>query len=135
MMAFIMAVFFVVFYLVWLWTMPNVTYTDKEFFKYYLLTYAEIKNAPRLSEDYYFEYGPSDESDPQTSIMYTCGLSNVDESYGELLSYIKSTGKNLSAGYSLDNPPKHGDEYFFLSETSLRGGEKCLMLSFSKEVN
>lgn len=134
MLAFIIIVFSAFCYCAWLYTMPNVTYTDKDLFKYYLLTFSEIKNAPRLSEDYYFEYGPSDESDPQESIMYTCGLSNIDEGYAKLLSYVKGTGKTLSAGYAWDNPPKRGDEYFFLSKTSLRGGEECLILSFSKEA-
>lgn len=112
--------------------MPDVTYTEKDLLKYYILTRKEIRSAPRLSEDYYFEYGRSDESDPESSIIYTCGLSNIDKGYERLLSYVKGTGITLSDGYSWD---KRGDEYFYLSKVSLNGGEECLMLMLSENFN
>ncbi|PSH12314.1 hypothetical protein B7R74_20480, partial [Yersinia pseudotuberculosis] len=43
-------------YLWWLFIMPNTTYNDKNILKYYALTYKEVINAPRLSDNYYFEY-------------------------------------------------------------------------------
>ncbi|WP_431222604.1 hypothetical protein ACQ86O_20345 [Serratia sp. L9] len=122
MMTFIITVFLVVFYWAWLFMMPDVTYTEKDFFKYYLLTRKEIRDAPRLSEDYYFEYGRSDESDLESSSVYMCGVLNIDGSYERLLSYIKNTGVTLSEGYSWDNPPKRGDEYFFLARYVVMGG-------------
>ncbi|TQI81046.1 hypothetical protein FHU10_4052 [Serratia fonticola] len=135
MVTFIITVLLVVFYWGWLFTMPDVTYTEKDFLKYYLLTRKEIRNAPRLSEDYYFEYGRSDESDPESSVIYTCGLSNVDEGYERLLSYVKKTGITLSEGYSWDNPPKRGEEYFYLGKISRNGDEECLMLMLSESFN
>ncbi|WP_245956859.1 hypothetical protein [Edaphovirga cremea] len=129
-------VFFIGFSLIiywgWLIVMPNVTYTDKDFFKYYLLTYKEIRNAPRLSENYFFEYGPSDESSPQSSVIYFCDLKNIDENLQKMVLYINNTHIPLIAGYSWDNPPR--GEYFYLGKVGVKGN-KCLMLMLSKEVN
>ncbi|WP_404273476.1 hypothetical protein [Yersinia similis] len=116
-------------YLWWLFIMPNTTYNDKNILKYYALTYKEVINAPRLSDNYYFEYIPSDETSPQSSIMYTCGLKNIDEGYKNLVSYIIKTGIPLRKEYLLDDFPY--SEYFELIKVTIKGDE-CLMLVLSK---
>ncbi|WP_411704546.1 hypothetical protein [Edaphovirga cremea] len=129
-------VFFIGFSLIifwgWLIVMPNTTYSDKDTFKYYALTYKEIRNAPRLSSHYYFEYDPGDEASPQSSTMYSCELNNIDESYQRLVSYVMKTGVPLRKGYSLNDV--NYKEYFEIVKVKIIYDE-CLTLSFSKESN
>lgn len=133
MLIFIITVFSVVIYFVWLLTMPEVTYTEKDFFKYYLLTHKEVRDAPRLSKDYYFEYGPSDITEPNRSSIYICGLSNVDVSYQRLVSYVNETGIPYEPQYNFGDPlPKNGDEYFTLEKRYLGSSEPCLILTLTE---
>ncbi|GLY61264.1 hypothetical protein IW01_08015 [Pectobacterium brasiliense] len=133
------SLFSLLFFWGWLIVTPYTVYTEKDSFKYYALTYKEIRNAPRLSENYYFSYGPSDEARPQTSTLYLCDLDNIDGAYRELLSYVESTKIPLIDGFSLGNYPSF-DEYFQIVKTKERndttGKEgECLMLTFSEEQN
>ncbi|CAM4296527.1 hypothetical protein [Serratia silvae] len=133
MLIFIIAVLAVVFYFGWLLTMPKVTYTEKDFFKYYLLTHKEVRDAPRLSKNYYFEYGPSDITEPNRSSMYVCGLSNVDEGYQRLVLYVNETGIPFEPQYKFGEPlPKNGDEYFTLEKRYFGSSEPCLMLTLTE---
>lgn len=133
MMVFIMAVFSFVFYLGWFVTMPEVTYTEKDFFKYYLLTHKEIRNAPRLTDDYYFEYGPSDLTEPTQSTMYICGLDDVDAAYENLASYINETAVPFTPAYEWETLPKRDGGYFSLGKRYRGGSEPCLMLVFTED--
>ncbi|MBG0749893.1 hypothetical protein AAGW04_17860 [Pectobacterium aroidearum] len=121
----------------WLIIVPYTIYTEKDIFKYYILTYKEIRDVPRLSKNYYFSYGPSDEATPQTSAIYFCDLTHIDETYGELLSYVKSTRTPLIYGFNLGNYPTY-HEYFQIVKTKEKSNNtekesECLMLILSKE--
>ncbi|WP_260514636.1 hypothetical protein [Serratia fonticola] len=136
MLIFIITVFSVFFYFLWFLTMPKVTYTEKDFFKYYLLTHKEVREAPRLSKDYYFEYGSSDITESSRSSMYVCGLRNIDEGYERLVSYVNQTGIPFEPQYKLGEPlPKNGDEYFTLEKRYLGSSEPCLILTFTEYDN
>ncbi|MCL6351517.1 hypothetical protein [Pectobacterium polaris] len=121
----------------WLIIVPYTVYTEKDIFKYYTLTYKEIRDAPRLSNNYYFSYGPSDEANPQISTIYLCDLDNINEAYNKLLDYVNSTGVPLIDGFSLGNYPSF-DEYFQIirikekDRVTMKEVE-CLMLDLSKE--
>ncbi|MFJ5443224.1 hypothetical protein [Pectobacterium sp. CHL-2024] len=121
----------------WLIIVPYTVYTEKDIFKYYTLTYKEIRDAPRLSKNYYFSYGPSDEANPQISTIYLCDLDNINEAYDKLLDYVNSTGIPLVYDFSLGNYPSF-DEYFQIIETKEQDRVtmkeiECLMLDLSKE--
>ncbi|WP_174871823.1 hypothetical protein [Pectobacterium polaris] len=121
----------------WLIIVPYTVYTEKDIFKYYTLTYKEIRDVPRLSNNYYFSYGPSDEANPQISTIYLCDLDNINEAYNKLLDYVNSTGVPLIDGFSLGNYPSF-DEYFQIirikekDRVTMKEVE-CLMLDLSKE--
>ncbi|GLY60777.1 hypothetical protein RC86_01105 [Pectobacterium brasiliense] len=121
----------------WLIIVPYTVYTEKDIFKYYTLTYKEIRDVPRLSNNYYFSYGPSDEATPQTSAIYLCDLTHINDTYRELLSYVESTKIPLIDGFSLGNYPTF-QEYFQIVKTKEKNNKtgkesECLMLIFSKE--
>ncbi|POE02578.1 hypothetical protein [Pectobacterium odoriferum] len=121
----------------WLIIVPYTVYTEKDIFKYYTLTYKEIRDVPRLSNNYYFSYGPSDEATPQISTIYLCVLDNINEAYDELLDYVNSTGIPLVDDFSLGNYPSF-DEYFQIIKTKEKDRVtmkeiECLMLDLSKE--
>ncbi|BES86400.1 hypothetical protein PEC302107_30200 [Pectobacterium araliae] len=121
----------------WLIIVPYTVYTEKDIFKYYTLTYKKIRDVPRLSNNYYFSYGPSDEATPQISTIYLCDLDNINEAYDELLDYVNSTGIPLVDDFSLGNYPSF-DEYFQIIKTKEKDRVtmkeiECLMLDLSKE--
>ncbi|RUR96327.1 hypothetical protein KHDHEBDM_02519 [Pectobacterium polaris] len=129
--------FSLLFFWGWLIIVPYTVYTEKEIFKYYTLTYKEIRDVPRLSNNYYFSYGPSDEANPQISTIYLCDLDNINEAYNKLLDYVNSTGVPLIDGFSLGNYPSF-DEYFQIIKTKEKDRVtmkeiECLMLDLSKE--
>ncbi|GKW16639.1 hypothetical protein PEC301937_25880 [Pectobacterium carotovorum subsp. carotovorum] len=121
----------------WLIIVPYTVYTEKDIFKYYTLTYKEIRDVPRMSNNYYFSYGPSDEANPQISTIYLCDLDNINEAYNELLDYVNSTGIPLIDDFSLGNYPSF-DEYFQIirikekDRVTMKEVE-CLTLDLSKE--
>lgn len=45
-------------------------YKETERYNYYSLTYKEIKNAPRISQHYYFESQPGDGNAPSNAIIF-----------------------------------------------------------------
>ena len=45
-------------------------YKETEGYNYYSLTYKEIKNAPRISQHYYFESQPGDGNAPSNAIIF-----------------------------------------------------------------
>ncbi|KGB02560.1 hypothetical protein DR73_3462 [Enterobacteriaceae bacterium ATCC 29904] len=45
-------------------------YKETERYNYYSLTYREIKNAPRISQHYYFESQPGDGNAPSNAIIF-----------------------------------------------------------------
>ncbi|KNC89519.1 hypothetical protein [Trabulsiella odontotermitis] len=48
----------------------TITYTEKDFFKYHTLTNKDIAQAPRITDEYYFESHPGDGYEPTNSITF-----------------------------------------------------------------
>jgi len=65
-------------------------YTEKDFFSYHTLTHKEIENAPRITDNYYFESHPGDGYSPSNSIVFK-GASDTASlrGYLEKLGYVK----------------------------------------------
>ncbi|KHT17637.1 hypothetical protein [Pectobacterium brasiliense] len=131
------SLFSLLFFWGWLIIVPYTVYTEKDTFKYYVLTYKEIRDVPKLSKKYYFSYEPSDEAKPQISTIYLCDLDNINEAYDKLLDYVNSTGIPLVDDFSLGNYPSF-DEYFQIIKTKEQDRVtmkeiECLMLDLSKE--
>ncbi|WP_285127470.1 hypothetical protein [Leclercia adecarboxylata] len=45
-------------------------YKETDRYNYYSLTYEEIQNAPRISQNYYFEFQPGDGYAPSNAIIF-----------------------------------------------------------------
>lgn len=45
-------------------------YKETDRYNYYSLTYQEIQNAPRISQNYYFEFQPGDGYAPSNAIIF-----------------------------------------------------------------
>lgn len=52
----------------------TITYTQEDFINYHMLTDKDIANAPRITNDFYFEASPGDGYSPTNSITFK----NVD---------------------------------------------------------
>ncbi|MDB6372932.1 hypothetical protein [Photorhabdus bodei] len=123
----------------WLFMMPNVIYKENDFLKYHLLTNEKIKEVPRISKNYFFEYYPNDESSPIYSSVYFCDLIDMENSYNRIVEYIKSTGYivNNDAIWYMKGFETIYDDSFILSKSSVAENEKkehCLALTFAKNV-
>ncbi|MEK9497278.1 hypothetical protein V2H77_12570 [Photorhabdus sp. P32] len=117
----------------WFLSMPNVFYSERDFFKYNFLTYNEIINSPRVSGDYIFEYAPNDETSPQSSLVYYCDIKEKQHAYSELIDYINKKGFLINKDDIWYKNSENDIELFYLRETTFRG-KKCLALIFSKEI-
>jgi hypothetical protein len=65
-------------------------YTENDFFHYHTLTDKDIENAPRVTEDYYFEAHPGEGYAPSNSIVFkrATGIASLRE-YLATLGYVK----------------------------------------------
>ena len=69
-------------------------YTEENFIDYYSLTDKDIKKAPRISSDYFFESRPGDGYAPSNSIVFR-SESNVEalRDYLGRLGYVRQKGE------------------------------------------
>lgn len=65
-------------------------YTEKDFFSYHTLTHKDIENAPRITDNYYFEAPPGDGYSPSNSIIFKGATDTASlHAYLEKLGYVK----------------------------------------------
>lgn len=65
-------------------------YTEKDFFSYHTLTHKDIENAPRITDNYYFEAHPGDGYSPSNSIIFKGTTDTAAlHAYLEKLGYVK----------------------------------------------
>ncbi|HGK4754649.1 hypothetical protein L8T00_14270 [Enterobacter cloacae] len=65
-------------------------YTENDFFHYHTLTDKDIENAPRITDDYYFEAHPGDGYAPSNSIIFKGATRAAPlRAYLETLGYSK----------------------------------------------
>ncbi|ESN15810.1 hypothetical protein L370_01871 [Enterobacter sp. MGH 24] len=79
-------------------------YTENDIFQYHTLTDKDIENAPRITDDYYFEAHPGDGYAPSNSILFK-GATGVAplRTYLETLGYTKEK-RRLGIRRSGQNP-------------------------------
>jgi len=71
-------------------------YKENSFFSYHTLTDKDIENAPRITDNYYFEAHPCDGYSPSNSIIFKGATDTASlRSYLEKLGYVK---QNRSLG-------------------------------------
>jgi len=65
-------------------------YKENDFFNYHMLTDPDIENAPRITDNYYFESHPGDGYSPSNSIVFKGASDNASlRTYLEKLGYEK----------------------------------------------
>ena len=65
-------------------------YTENDFFSYHTLTHKDIENAPRITDNYYFEAHPGDGYYPSNSIIFKGATDTASlHAYLEKLGYVK----------------------------------------------
>ncbi|MEN4559881.1 hypothetical protein [Pantoea agglomerans] len=71
-------------------------YKENDFFSYHTLTDKDIENAPRITDNYYFEAHPGDGYSPSNSIVFKGATDTASlRAYLEKLGYVK---QNRSLG-------------------------------------
>ncbi|MDY4376011.1 hypothetical protein [Pectobacterium carotovorum] len=85
------------------------TYTESEYFTYYAFTDEDIRNAPRISSNYAFEYVPGDGYAPSNAIIFN------DTSDTTLLKTYLTT-----LGYE-QQKRKQGEEDVWKKRTEIEG--------------
>lgn len=79
-------------------------YTENDFFHYHTLTDKDIENAPRVTDDYYFEAHPGDGYAPSNSIVFKGATGAAPlHAYLETLGYTKEK-RRLGIRRSGQNP-------------------------------
>ncbi|MGU3489385.1 hypothetical protein [Enterobacter bugandensis] len=102
---------------VWLVTYGSddtTVYTENDFFHYRILTDKDIKNAPKVTDDYYFEAHSGDGYEPSNSIVFKGATSAAPlRAYLETLGYVKE--KRSLEVKEIWSKPERLNADFFLS--------------------
>lgn len=89
-------------------------YKETDRYNYYSLTYNEIQNAPRISQNYYFESQPGDGYAPSNAIIFK-DATNPDplRTYLVNLGYVREQ-RRLRGMEVWCQPDKEGKDRFYL---------------------
>lgn len=91
-----------------------IVYTQRDFFKYHTLTDPDIENAPRITDNYYFESHPGDGYSPSNSIVFRGATDTASLSaYLEKMGYAKQM-RSLGEKEIWANPDKSDGDLFYL---------------------
>ncbi|WP_431630416.1 hypothetical protein [Enterobacter cloacae] len=89
-------------------------YTENDFFHYHLLTDREIENAPKVTDDYYFEAHSGDGYEPSNSIIFKGATSAAPlRAYLETLGYVKEK-RSLEVKEAWSKPERLNADFFYL---------------------
>ncbi|HDC4440577.1 TPA: hypothetical protein O8U43_003460 [Enterobacter cloacae] len=89
-------------------------YTENDFFHYHTLTDKDIENAPRVTDDYYFEAHPGDGYAPSNSIVFKGATGAAPlHAYLETLGYTKEK-RRLGDKEIWSKPDQVNGDIFYL---------------------
>lgn len=89
-------------------------YKETDRYNYYSLTYEEIQNAPRISQNYYFESQPGDGYAPSNAIIFKDATNPEPlRAYLVNLGYAREQ-RRLRGMEVWCQPDKEGKEHFYL---------------------
>ncbi|CZX52107.1 hypothetical protein [Enterobacter hormaechei] len=89
-------------------------YTENDFFHYRILTDKDIKNAPKVTDDYYFEAHSGDGYEPSNSIIFKGATSAAPlRAYLETLEYVKEK-RSLEVKEVWSKPERLNADFFYL---------------------
>ena len=105
-------------------------YKETERYNYYSLTYKEIKNAPRISQHYYFESQPGDGNAPSNAIIFKQATHPEPlRAYLGRLGYVREQ-RRLRGMEVWCQPNKEGTRRFYLY---VNKQDKEVTLTFIKD--
>lgn len=105
-------------------------YTQRDFFKYHTLTDSDIENAPRITDNYYFESHPGDGYSPSNSIIFK-GATDITSlrTYLEKLGYVKQN-RSLGEKEIWARPDQlDGDQFYLYYNPTTREVEMTRILN------
>lgn len=89
-------------------------YTENDFFHYNTLTDTDIKNAPKVTDDYYFEAHSGDGYEPSNSIVFKGAASAAPlRAYLETLGYVKEK-RSLEVKEVWSKPDRLNADFFYV---------------------
>jgi len=89
-------------------------YKENDFFNYHTLTDKDIENAPRITDDFYFESHPGDGYAPSNSIIFKGAVGAAPlRSYLEKLGYTKEK-RSLGEKEIWSKPDQLNGDLFYL---------------------
>nr|WP_242634063.1 hypothetical protein [Pantoea allii] len=89
-------------------------YKENDFFSYHTLTDTDIENAPRITDNYYFEAHPGDGYSPSNSIIFKGSTDTASlRAYLEKLGYVKQK-RSLGEKEIWANPDQLNGDLFYL---------------------
>lgn len=89
-------------------------YTENDFFHYHTLTDTDIKNAPKVTDDYYFEVHSGDGYEPSNSIVFKGATSAAPlHAYLETLGYVKEK-RSLEVKEVWSKPDRLNADFFYV---------------------
>lgn len=89
-------------------------YKENDFFNYHMLTDPDIENAPRITDNYYFESHPGDGYSPSNSIVFKGATDTASlHAYLEKLGYEKQK-RSLGEKEIWTKPNQLDGDLFFL---------------------
>ncbi|MFV0109821.1 hypothetical protein [Enterobacter ludwigii] len=94
-------------------------YTENDFFHYHTLTDKDIENAPRITDDYYFEVHPGDGYAPSNTIFFKGATGATPlRAYLETLGYTRE--KRRLGDKEIWSKPDHveGDIFYLYFNTA-----------------
>lgn len=107
-------------------------YKETERYNYYSLTYKEIKNAPRISQHYYFESQPGDGNAPSNAIIFKQATHPEPlRAYLGRLGYVREQ-RRLRGMEVWCQPNKEGTRRFYLY---VNKQDKEVTLTFIKDYS
>ncbi|EKK5497721.1 hypothetical protein ACQYD3_004436 [Enterobacter hormaechei] len=113
----VVAVFILGWLFVWLVASGSdetTVYTQNDFFHYHTLTDKDIENAPRVTDDYYFEAHPGDGYAPSNSIFFKGATGAAPlRAYLETLGYTKEK-RRLGDKEIWSKPDQVNGDLFYL---------------------
>ncbi|MCH9406765.1 hypothetical protein [Pantoea agglomerans] len=96
-------------------------YKENDFFSYHTLTDKDIENAPRITDNYYFEAHPGDGYSPSNSIIFKGATDTASlQAYLEKLGHVKQK-RSLGEKEVWAKPDKSNGNMFYLYSNPATG--------------
>ncbi|MBW7982205.1 hypothetical protein [Enterobacillus tribolii] len=110
---------------------PEMNYRESDFIRYNFFTPSEIKNIPRISDEYHFEYVPEGvDRKSSSSIIRFCNVGNKEKAYETLQAYASKLSIPMKYDYSPED--EQSESVFYVVNGSGVYWASCVSVIFDK---